>query len=82
MGKFLNSAEENAVREVILHAKGWGFGNLIHRLQVAWVISLRERNPDMSDKGCFLAAGFTGKDADRAITKEWMEWAKRYTGWE
>jgi hypothetical protein len=32
--------EMTAVREVMVHADAWGYGNLIHRMKYAWFLKL------------------------------------------
>lgn len=56
------------VRQVIKLAEKWGYGNLIHRLKLAWALMLLRS--DQHIRTCFLAAGLEEKDIPKGSKED------------
>ena len=84
MSYFLSNGELRVVAEVVEYGRQWGYGNMIHRLRIAWVLDLRKSG--LSWETACLAAGLeknttagilkSAKEDERNLIKSLRE----YTG--
>jgi hypothetical protein len=72
MSIFLNYNEKEAVRSVVKEGEVWGYGNMISRLQKAWVLHLLETYKDFTVMSACLGAGMS-KEYAKSYSKNKRE---------
>ena len=77
--------EQDAIRLVVEAGKKYGFGNMIHRLQVAWVLELKESGCPTWHSAA-LGALLPREEAQRYAEHDGnddrplIKWMREYTG--